>query len=639
MDGTSSRGPGVIVVAERPLADLLSTHEIAWVVQERQPSIAAMWDALSGGRLDQHSRILVFSDSLQDGTESDAAELQQTARAIVAMSNAGARVFVAVWRPNRVSDLQRLIEDSAQAQGVPASSLVYHLLPVEQGGRAVLDSMRRVLEAEVDFPVVYPSTVDGALSRQRFTPSPLWTAEAPQPLPMEPPSLPAEPPTEPAPPVAEIAVDELADVRGLADLEEFEDLEDLEEAVLEVEPDVPVPAATVALQRPDEPQPDVPPDVPADVPPEGMAPVPVAPPAPITPPEAPASVPPVPRPSLGVPGLSTARPMLPPIRPEGAEEDRASSSGGYDDLPPNASRELLDRPKRPGQVTITVTSSKGGSGKSTASILLAGSIARASLDAGQPLSVCLLDLDTRDGQVASLIGKFMPTALNIRVQPVWDEERIRRNLVHAEGLGVDTLLAPIRPRTADTVGPDFYRTIIRSLQRMYDVIVMDTSVQYLDPLIAQVALPEADEILFVTTLASTAVQGMARALREITAPIDESGLGIPREKIGILVNQSVANVGMERDQVLAAGLGVPVVGVIPLATKDVLTATNLNRMFTLLDHPLLGPAYNELGRACLPARQLSPWRSVIDADSAPALVSTPAAAVEDEGRKRGLFRR
>ena len=75
---------------------------------------------------------------------------------------------------------------------------------------------------------------------------------------------------------------------------------------------------------------------------------------------------------------------------------------------------------------------------------------------------------------------------------------------------------------------------------------------------------------------------MARALREITAPLDESGLGIPRSKVGIVVNQSVANVGMEREQVQAAGLGVPVVGVVPLATKDVLTATNLNKMGVLL---------------------------------------------------------
>ncbi len=88
---------------------------------------------------------------------------------------------------------------------------------------------------------------------------------------------------------------------------------------------------------------------------------------------------------------------------------------------------------------------------------------------------------------------------------------------------------------------------------------------------------------------------------------------------------------MERDQVLAAGLGVPVVGVVPLATKDVLTATNLNRMHALLDHPLLGPAYNELARACLPGAPLSVWEApAADADAGPEAI---------ENRRRGLFRK
>ncbi len=511
----SSADPRVIVVAERSLSDLLGSSGISWVVQDRQPSVAAMWDALSGGRLDQQSRILVFSDSLMIDTSSADVELEQTARAIVAMANAGAFVFIAIWRPDGMSDLQPLIDEAAAAQGLSSADLSFHLLPMAQGGRAVVDAIRRVVADEVTFPAEYPAAVNAHLTRDGVA-APTWS-----------------PTINPS-----------------------------------------------AARRP-------------DLPPIG-----------------------------GLPASP------PPVAP--------ADAGSV--LPAAASHELLSRPKVPGQVTITVTSSKGGSGKSTASILLAGSIARASADAGQPLSVCLIDLDTRDGQVASLIGKFMPTALNIRVQPVWDEDRIRRNLVHAPGLGIDTLLAPIRPRTADTVGPDFYRTIIRSLQRMFDVVIMDTSVQYLDPLIAQVALPEAEEIVFVTTLASTAVQGMARALREITAPIDESGLGIPREKIGILVNQSVANVGMERDQVLAAGLGVPVVGVIPLATKDVLTATNLNRMHSLLDHPLIGPAYNELAKACLPGRTLAAWHPH-ESPSASGEPIPAADGVDDASRRRGLFRR
>ena len=49
MGSSPPAGLGVIIVAERPLSDLLSTHDVGWTIQERQPSIAAMWDALSGG--------------------------------------------------------------------------------------------------------------------------------------------------------------------------------------------------------------------------------------------------------------------------------------------------------------------------------------------------------------------------------------------------------------------------------------------------------------------------------------------------------------------------------------------------------------------------------------------------------------
>ncbi len=507
----AASGPGVIVVAEPAVHALLEAARADWTTQERQPSVAAMWEALSGGRLSPQSRLLVFSDSLQSGTPEDEAELTATARAILAMAHAGALVFVVTWRPEAMTAIRQQVDGFAKAQGIDPASLAYHVLVADRGGVAMLEAIRQHAQGFVAFPAEFPADADTTL----------------------PPAVRSEPPAAP----------------------------------------------TGAL--------------------------------PLTVP----SLPPV--------GGTIAAPAPTPVG---------------DDLPASASRELLGRPRLPGQTTITVTSSKGGSGKSTASILLAASIARASREAGRPLSVCLIDLDTRDGQVASLIGTFMPTALNIRVQPVWDEERIRRNLVHAENLGIDCLLAPIRPRTADTVGPEFYRAMVRSLQRMYDVIVMDTSVQYLEPLIAKVALVEADEILFVTSLAATAIQGMARALREITAPVDESGLGIPREKLGIIVNQSVANVGMEREQILAAGLGVPVVGVIPLATKDVLTATNLNRMQELLDHPLIGPSYFDLARACLPQRELVSWRAPVEAPAAPepAPVSPEPASAPT---RRGLFRR
>lgn len=546
-------GPGVIVVAEPAVHALVGSADATWRVQDRQPSVAALWQGLADGRLDKRSRILVFSDSQRAGEPDDETERRQVAAAIVAMANAGARVVLAENRPELRQEMDAFIAEAAQAQGVAPDAV--RLLRFDPAGEpdVVLTSMAKFLQGLVVF-----APLGGA-------------AEAPH-------------PAAPTPPGIRPSV-ELSDLSALGALEGD--------------------AVTGA------------------------------------PSTAAGATPPTSASSAGLPG----RPDMPPVGSvqAGAGSIPTYQAGSLDDgssaYPQQASMALLDRPRRPGQITITVTSSKGGSGKSTVSILLASTIATASAAAGAPLSVCLVDLDTRDGQVASLIGKFMPTALNIRVQPVWDEDRIRRNLVMAEGLGVDTLLAPIRPRTADTVGPDFYRTIVRSLQRMYDVVIMDTSVQYLEPLIADVAFKESDEILFVTTLASTAVQGMARALREMTAPADESGLGVPREKVGIIVNQSVANVGMERDQVLAAGLGVPVVGVIPLATRDVLTATNLNRMHSLLEHPLLGPAYHDLARACLPGRELASWVAPASAAAPDDAAASSVDGDADAGRRRGLFRR
>lgn len=364
------------------------------------------------------------------------------------------------------------------------------------------------------------------------------------------------------------------------------------------------------------------PQVPMPIAPTPLAPAPVVAPAPLAPaptPVAPAPLAPAPTP--------VAVPVAVPVAPPSAVA--AAAAGG----------DPLSRPARPGQVTLTVTSSKGGSGKSTTAMMLAAQIAHSSRAAGTPLKVVLVDMDTRDGQVASLIGSYVPTALNIRVSPQWDEETILKNLVHDPKLGIDALLAPVRPRTADDVGPDFYRHVIRMLQRTHDVVIMDTSVNYLDPLISTVCLPEATAVLFVTTLATTSVQGMARALREITEPVQNGGMGINRRKIGIVVNQSVVDVGMERDQILQAALKVPIVGAIPLATKDVLTATNYNRMHLLLKHPLLGPAYHRLATACLKGVNLP---SLVDggAPAAPAAPAAPVAApaTADAGKRRGFGR-
>lgn len=242
---------------------------------------------------------------------------------------------------------------------------------------------------------------------------------------------------------------------------------------------------------------------------------------------------------------------------------------------------------------------------STTALALAGMIAKGSAAAGNPKKVVVVDLDTRDGQIGSLIGQYVPTAVNVRVLPRWDANAVLANLVHDKRLGVDALLAPIRPRNADDVGPEFYSVIIQVLQTTHDVVILDCSVNYLDPLLG-VAFGLSDEILFVTTLAISSVQGMARALIELFAKPEEGGLGIRQEKVGVVANMVINNVGMGKDKLLQAALGAPLVGQIPAEQDAVLVATNSNRMADLLKHPKLGVAYYKLATTCLPGWPIAP---------------------------------
>jgi cellulose biosynthesis protein BcsQ len=284
-------------------------------------------------------------------------------------------------------------------------------------------------------------------------------------------------------------------------------------------------------------------------------------------------------------------------------------TSNYDSKVFEAAQEIIEKPAAAidGQITIACMSSKGGSGKSTTAISLAGAIARSSALAGKPKKVALVDLDIRDGQVGSFIQQYMPTAVNIRMLPQINAKTVTANLVHDKNLGIDALLAPIRPRNADELGPKFYSDIIQVLKTTHDVVILDCSVNYLDPLLGT-AFALSDEILFVTTLATTSVQGMARALQELFTTTENGGIGIPRNKVGVVINQSNNKAGMDKNKLVQASLGASIVGVIPAEYDEVLIRTNKHQMHLLLNHPRLGDAYYKLAQRCVPHFDLQ-WKA------------------------------
>lgn len=261
-------------------------------------------------------------------------------------------------------------------------------------------------------------------------------------------------------------------------------------------------------------------------------------------------------------------------------------------------------PNRNGFV-LASTSSKGGSGKSTVALCTASMFyhsSRLATEAGlrdRPLDVVVVDMDVRDGQIGFFVGSTSPSILNIITGLDYSREAIKRNLVQVPRLGVHTLLAFKRASTADYGTPEVYLEVINKLRTMFDVVILDTSVNYLDPLIKSVVLPVADAVMFVTTLSLGSIFGMTRWIQEVTEPFNkETAPIISKEKIGIVVNQSIAGVNIEKSNLEEAAEDVPIISYIPMDSRAVILATNTRSLDDIvLKHPTISPAYFDIVEA------------------------------------------
>ncbi|HHT97141.1 MAG TPA: AAA family ATPase [Clostridiales bacterium] len=265
-------------------------------------------------------------------------------------------------------------------------------------------------------------------------------------------------------------------------------------------------------------------------------------------------------------------------------------------------------------VVIAVTSSKGGSGKSTVSMLLAAYLAKASKISEQQnlerrrLKVCVIDFDTRDGQLGFLNGQTSPTVFNIigDSNVVGNEiprSAIEKGIYSSSNIEADFIFAPRRTRHAKEIKPQFYVSIIHELKGMYDYIILDTSVNYLDVLLEEVAYPMSDKIILVTDMGISSIMGMARWITETTSPKEKGGSGIDKNKIGITVNKVMDGVNMGADRIKKTAMGVPIIAMLPNAPKlitfkantnsldDVLYKRQINQSFKVLANSIVGDSY------------------------------------------------
>ena len=181
---------------------------------------------------------------------------------------------------------------------------------------------------------------------------------------------------------------------------------------------------------------------------------------------------------------------------------------------------------------VTVYSPKGGVGRSTIAVNLAVAVARegrrvalvdGSLQFGD-VGV-LLNLDSRHRSFADLVPEVA----------AGEPESLETVLVRHE-TGVDVLLAPPTPETAELITPAYMRAVLHRLRDDHDLVVVDTQPVLTDMTLAM--LDVADRIVALLTLEITNIRNL-RVFLEVA-----HDLGYDDSRLTLVLNRADSSLGI-----------------------------------------------------------------------------------------------
>lgn len=198
---------------------------------------------------------------------------------------------------------------------------------------------------------------------------------------------------------------------------------------------------------------------------------------------------------------------------------------------------------------IVFGSSKGGTGKTFTSVISTYRYAKTH----PHQKIALIDFDIIDGQVGISIHKIKPTMRDYFTE--YNKGLVDFGMMHNFSLrashpfpqNVDFYLAP----NDGTIIKDdkFWLTILQNCIENYDVVVIDTGIDYLNVRPISYAYKIADKINIVTTTSIKSVNSVTKQLAKLTGEVknktfsEEDGIA---SHLNVIITQMVQNDAMNK---------------------------------------------------------------------------------------------